>query len=615
MNHPRPPDTASNRYDRSMFLRITRRLTGNAFVRGNTLSPLQGDHHDKVGNHHDRAGKQNDRTAQTVEIIDNTPPMENDDPMRRRFSRRWRTWPERIIKRMKSMIAYMRSIMDRNRPLDERLMMLRLRRELLEEERTALEENRNRRALYKSLEEQAVIAKKYIVSTLTRLGFCYRREQEGREVRLDQIGFDIVKISPLAFYFHINGSNMPRLVRSLDLVADSTVTELSVSLGHKVRGLLDTNHGVIFVVEISSTLGIPDFVTFEDAFKKMPNNLPALSFPVGFTENSRTVYRSLEDMPHLLVAGGSGSGKSNEINVIICSLILRNRPDRMGLILFDMKRGVEFGHYEGLPHLQPLVWDNDGKQCKSIGIIETLDDVVPALKCIERIGNERLDIIKSAGFRDITGYNARKREHKRMPRLVVVFDEWANVKLMLGKEAEKALTNITNLFRAAGIHVILATQNPKAEILNTVITTNFQTRMAFSMPPTGSQVVLGNWNAAGLSPKGRMVYQSPDEEKTIQAPRITDATISSIVNEACGRGSAIMTSLDPNEILEWALENDDGKLRFEKLFAQFEKQISKHGLTAMLKDMDNNIFIINDTKYVITPARGSLPRKMELSDE
>jgi hypothetical protein len=535
---------------------------------------------------------QNTLAAEAVLVHDNSPIVENEDPWKTRIIRRWRTPLEKWQRRIR------------------RLLGIFQKRVLSPEEQRENEENAQRKLLAKFHISQAEICTRQMVTVLTRLGLCKKKIQDGNERVIDRVWFDVVKFGPMAYYFHVG--KFPDGISVMDLYNDQVTTDLSESVGHRVRSeyRADNGQGLVFIVEIASAMGIPEFVGFQDMKEAMPDNLPALSFPAGVAPNGRHVRRSLEDMPHLLVAGGTGSGKSNMINAIICTLIMRNTPEQLRVILFDLKRGVEFWAYEGIPHLQPLTGLAGDLQK---GIIETLDDVLRAFDWIIEVGDERLDKIKAAGFRDITGYNARRKGRNRMGRLVIVIDEWANISLMLGRKAESKLTRITNLYRAAGIHVILATQNPKAEIINTVITTNFTSRMAFNMPSAASQTVLGNWHALGLSPKGRFILQTPEEEIQLQAPRITDGTINNIVKELIsGKGETVeMSSLDPEEVLEFALENLGGSMQITQLYQHYRDRITQARLKELLKSMDNKEFTINETLYKIIPGEGSAPRTME----
>jgi hypothetical protein len=582
-------DQLSRRLPLFVNLAHIRQWTGRALLMGfsqkpGTEAPAEGVADNAEGL---RRGK-GKLIAGVQEIADTSPMIENDDPLRRRIFRRPRQW--RWLRALRNWAGYLKP------------------REMTADELAIRDENKRRMELEKLLLDEATLMESRMVTKLAAIGLCKKRMKDGSEYVTDKVSFDAVKMTPQAFYFHVG--HYPDGVTVMGLYNDSVCTDLSEAVGHRVRSQFDADKGLLFIVERASTMGVPDFVTFKDMMDRLPQNLGALAFPIGVAANGRHVRRDLVDMPHLLVAGTTGAGKSNMINAMICCWIMRNTPADMQLLLIDLKGGVEFGPYGDIPHL--IAIPELGGTAQN-GIIETLDDVIPALDWINDEGQRRLAILKKAGYRNVTEYNRKKHPKNRVPRLVVVIDEWANIKLQLGKKAESALTNITNLYRAAGIHVVLATQNPKAEIVNTVITTNFSCRMAFSMPQAASQVVLGNWYAFNLNPKGRMYFQSPDEGLLLQAPRITDSTIRAIVETSKSGGQVKeMTAIDAEELLEWALLNLNGKLDSIQLFTQFKDRITKHGLTDLLRSMDGQTYQVNDAMYIIAPPAGSIARKAEL---
>jgi DNA segregation ATPase FtsK/SpoIIIE-like protein len=267
------------------------------------------------------------------------------------------------------------------------------------------------------------------------------------------------------------------------MAQDWVSTELAATIGKKMRYDLDLE-GLRYTVEVGSTLSIPNFVGFGDLDDRhpMPKNLPPLAFWVGLAANGSPIYRNLADAPHIIIAGSSGGGKSNMENTIACTLIRNNTPDRLRMVFFDLKGGVEFSHFEGIPHLWPMT---DKKEWHTTGIVEYPTDVIPALKVLFDECMTRLGKLKKAKVKNINEYNRGKKN--RIPYIVVFFDEWASTKKLVGAEAEMIMSNIANLSRSAGIHFILATQYPKAEIINTTISVNFPWRIAFNMPSGASQ--------------------------------------------------------------------------------------------------------------------------------
>ena len=363
-------------------------------------------------------------------------------------------------------------------------------------------------------------------------------------------------------------------------------------------------------------MSIPNFVGFGDLDDKtpMPKNLPPLAFWAGLSANGAPVYRNLAEAPHMIIAGSSGGGKSNMENCIACTLLRSNKPERLRVVFFDLKGGVEFDQYKDIPHLFPM---KDGNW-STTGIVEFPSDVIPALNVLLKECMTRLDKLKKAGVKNIHEYNRKKRNHS-MPYIVVFFDEWASTKKLVGAEAESLLSNIANLSRAAGIHFLLSTQYPKAEIINTTISVNFPWRLAFNMPAGASQSVLGDWGAVGLTPVGRAVMLTMDGQMQIQTPRITNQNVMDVVEEA-RTGIAMtrnMQNIDTSDILEWSLNKASMKLDQDSVFNQFKEKITQAALRELLRSMENQVYDVQGTLYKVVPnvPGSNIGRRMILAEE
>jgi S-DNA-T family DNA segregation ATPase FtsK/SpoIIIE len=204
-------------------------------------------------------------------------------------------------------------------------------------------------------------------------------------------------------------------------------------------------------------------------------------------------------MPHLLIAGTTGSGKSICINSILSCLLLNNTPDDLRLILIDPKR-VELTGYNGIPHLLSPV------------VVE-IDRVIGALQWMTREMDKRYHAFAQVGARNITDYNARMKlqGQKKFPFLVVVIDELADLMMIAPGETEQTITRLGQLARATGIHMILATQRPSVDVVTGLIKANFPARIAFAVASnTDSRVILDQPGAERLLGRGDMLFQSPD---------------------------------------------------------------------------------------------------------
>ena len=612
-----PIPRSSNRFNRIFNLRIHSRFTGHKLFDGGSSETI-GLSSDLVGYDKNYIGADSSKSGEMgIVNSDLTPYADNDDPWRVRFYKRGVKKYQRIYRSVLSMFtslfAYIALFGSNKLSPDEKFIMAGRFRRWDDNE---LEEHRKQKrlnALFEHHRKGAQVIKEQLINVLTNLGFCYHITKNERKYIKKKVRVSQVDISPYAYTFHI--TRMPFGVKVTEMAQDWVSTEIAATIGKKIRYDLDLE-GLRYTVEVGSTLSIPNFVGFGDLDDKhpMPKNLPPLAFWAGLTANGSPVYRNLADAPHMIVAGSSGGGKSNMENVIACTFI-RNNPiesSRVRMVFFDLKGGVEFSQYEGIPHLWPM--KDEKKNWSTTGIIEYPSDVIPALNVLFAECMKRLEMLKKAKVKNISEYNRAKKH--RIPYIVVFFDEWASTKKLVGNEAETILSNIANLSRSAGIHFILATQYPKAEIINTTISVNFPWRIAFNMGSGASQSVLGDWGAFGLSPVGRAVLLTMDGQQQIQTPRITNQNVTDIAEEA--RTGKKMThnmeNVDVKDILEWSITNVGGKLDGATLANQFKGKIAQHPLEAMLKDMDNQTYDVQGVIYKVVPGIGNYPRHMEIAE-
>jgi len=246
-------------------------------------------------------------------------------------------------------------------------------------------------------------------------------------------------------------------------------------------------------------------------------------------------------MPHLLIAGTTGSGKSVCINTIILSLLYKHSPDKCKFILIDPKM-LELSTYEGIPHLLcPVI--TEAKKAASI-----LGWVVKEME-------NRYKLMTKVGVRNIDGYNEK---HKiSMPYIVVIVDEMSDLMLVAGKEIENYIQKLSQMARAAGIHIIMATQRPSVDVITGTIKANFPTRISFQVTSKiDSRTILGEQGAEQLLGKGDMLYMSSANRIVrIHAPFVSDSEIEKINNSL--RSQAEPDYVD--EILNFADEKEIGE--------------------------------------------------------
>jgi S-DNA-T family DNA segregation ATPase FtsK/SpoIIIE len=248
-------------------------------------------------------------------------------------------------------------------------------------------------------------------------------------------------------------------------------------------------------------------------FKKKEIKLP---IALGKNISGKPIVSDLASMPHLLIAGTTGSGKSVCINTIILSLLYRHTPDKCKFILIDPKM-LELSTYEGIPHLLcPVI--TEAKKAASV-----LGWVVKEME-------SRYRLMTKEGVRNIDGYNTK---HKLpMPYIVVVVDEMSDLMLVAGKEIENYIQKLSQMARAAGIHIIMATQRPSVDVITGTIKANFPTRISFQVTSKiDSRTILGEQGAEQLLGKGDMLYMSSANRIVrIHAPFVSDNEIEKINN-------------------------------------------------------------------------------------
>ena len=326
------------------------------------------------------------------------------------------------------------------------------------------------------------------------------------------------------------GVKVSKIINLSDDIARNTSSEsarISIIPGSNTLGieLPNSSRENVYLSEI---LNSPDF-------KKKEIKLP---IALGKSISGNPIVGDLSSMPHLLIAGTTGSGKSVCINTIILSLLFRHTPEKCKFILIDPKM-LELSTYEGVPHLLcPVI--TEAKKATSV-----LGWVVKEME-------SRYRLMTKEGVRNIDGYNAK---HKLpMPYIVVVVDEMSDLMLVAGKEIENYIQKLSQMARAAGIHIIMATQRPSVDVITGTIKANFPTRISFQVTSKiDSRTILGEQGAEQLLGKGDMLYMSSANKIIrIHAPFVSDDEIEKINN-------SLTSQADPDyidEILNFADEKE-----------------------------------------------------------
>ena len=306
-------------------------------------------------------------------------------------------------------------------------------------------------------------------------------------------------------------SKIINLSEDLARNTSSTSTRVSVIPGKNTVGIEIPN-------ETRESVSLREIISYEK-FQKKDVKLP---IALGKSISGMPIVGDLTSMPHLLIAGTTGSGKSVCINTIIVSLLYKLNPDLCKFILIDPKM-LELSTYEGIPHLlTPVI--TDAKKATS------------ALAWTVKEMNSRYKLMSKVGVRNIDGYNAK---HKlKMPYIVVVVDEMSDLMLVAGKEIENYIQKLSQMARAAGIHIIMATQRPSVDVITGTIKANFPTRVSFQVSSKiDSRTILGEQGAEQLLGKGDMLFMSSANRIVrIHGPFVSENEIEKIVNSIRAQG-------------------------------------------------------------------------------
>lgn len=259
----------------------------------------------------------------------------------------------------------------------------------------------------------------------------------------------------------------------------------------------------------------------ESAEYKKVSQKAILPFALGRDVSGVAKADDLGKMPHLLIAGATGSGKSVAINAIIACLLFAHSPDDLRLVMVDPKR-VELVNYNGIPHLLGEV-------------ITDVGQVVPALRWATQLMDARLEAFSKVKARNIEAYNLKmdKDNGDKLPYIVIIIDELADLMLAAPDDTEKLITRLAQLARATGIHLILATQRPSVDVVTGLIKANFPARISFAVTSSvDSRVVLDSPGAEKLLGRGDMLYMAPDSAKLqrMQGCFVSDEELARLVN-------------------------------------------------------------------------------------
>lgn len=365
-------------------------------------------------------------------------------------------------------------------------------------------------------------------------------------------------------------------------------------------------------IEIPNTVN--ELVTMKEVFVNDKDNSP-LSVALGKDVSGEAMFTRIDKTPHLLIAGSTGSGKSVCVNTIITSILLKNKPDKVKLIMIDPKM-VELSIYDGIPHLLTSVVTDPLKAA------DVLHKVVLEME-------SRYREFARTRVRNIEGYNKiaeKDPDYKELPYIVVIIDELADLMMVSSKEVEESIARIAQKARAAGIHMIIATQRPSVDVITGVIKTNIPSRIAFAVSSSvDSRTILDKSGAETLLGKGDMLYLSADSSKPIriQGAFLSDDEVEKVVDFVKSQSEA---QYDPNMTPSEVSSQSSGSSADEAdplykevlLFIAKTQKASASLLQRRFKIGYNRaariIDMLEEDGY-IGPVDGSKPRKVFLEKE
>ena len=365
-------------------------------------------------------------------------------------------------------------------------------------------------------------------------------------------------------------------------------------------------------IEIPNTVN--ELVTMKEVFVNDKDNSP-LSVALGKDVSGEAMFTRIDKTPHLLIAGSTGSGKSVCVNTIITSILLKNKPDKVKLIMIDPKM-VELSIYDGIPHLLTSVVTDPLKAA------DVLHKVVLEME-------SRYREFARTRVRNIEGYNKiaeKDPDYKELPYIVVIIDELADLMMVSSKEVEESIARIAQKARAAGIHMIIATQRPSVDVITGVIKTNIPSRIAFAVSSSvDSRTILDKSGAETLLGKGDMLYLSADSSKPIriQGAFLSDDEVEKVVDFVKSQSEAQYDpNMTPSEVSSQSAgssaDEADPLYKEVLLFIAKTQKASASLLQRRFKIGYNRaariIDMLEEDGY-IGPVDGSKPRKVFLEKE
>ena len=364
-------------------------------------------------------------------------------------------------------------------------------------------------------------------------------------------------------------------------------------------------------------------VTFRELWEQSKtDDKKLLEIPLGKAVNGSVRTFDLAKMPHLLVAGSTGSGKSVAVNGIIASILMKARPDEVKFMMVDPKM-VELSVYNDIPHLLIPVVTNPRKASRALQ--KVVDEMENRYELFSKVGARNI-----AGYNDkVAEYNASQPEYKQvpLPLIVVIVDELADLLMVASKEVEDAIIRLGQKARAAGIHMILATQRPSVDVISGLIKANVPSRIAFAVSSgTDSRTILDENGAEKLLGRGDMLFKPIDENHPVrlQGSFISDEDVERIVTFVKNQAEADYDdNFDPGEVSENDMDSGSESEQGDPLFEEAKALVieTQKASASMLQrrlsigfNRATRLMEELEAAGVIGPAEGTKPRKVLLNN-
>jgi hypothetical protein len=441
-----------------------------------------------------------------------------------------------------------------------------------------------------------------IVRELNRMGLCYvKKAKEGNIFQ--QVQFKPpLKVLPDRIELEVDAPNLPYGISLSELKESNIVEGLAEVCKRPVMVKHERGSGFWYIVKrVDATKVNFPYNDLRPPKSYDPAKTPLL-VPIGRDDNGEQLWRDLEQIYHLLIGGSTGKGKTSLLHSIICWLVDHTQPTHVKLVLIDLKEGLDFNRYNGLPHL-------------AMPVCITADQAYEALAWVDAEISRRGEMFRQVHAENIFTY--RRRSSEVLNNVVFIFDEITNLgKLSPEREAEAWfwLRDGAQRARALGIHFIISTQRPSVKVIDGDIKMNFTARVGLgTATDVDSRVILDNNMATGLE-IGDLVYQDGSNRgvqlrgpylKTEQADKIVEK----VIHE---NGHIVRRMARENEIaaqkrkelvkrlLAYAVEKMEGRFSIEELFKVFEGEITLEGLKEIGRELEQ--------LEILTPAKGRKPR-------